>query len=289
MNRLFMKKIFLLVFSIFLLSCRAETIIENKPTKALLIETKQELTSIANTGSSLEKMQYIEKLADQSPKFHKYCWNNAEDLGGCFIASSMMMVGYNNSQNVLAYFHKVAAQAEDSGIVYRLKVQDLTTNKILLDKKFSYSSELEGYEKNYKKLDDIEAVYNLNSSQIKKDLENFLVEPTLFTFQYVPYVKEVAKISIGFSVTQVSATFGVNPPQKVMALKNLVIKEQNKLLFKQNYSGGSFCTECVYPFFLLEPLVQIELPSKQKILVFGLLAYDVLSPNTLFFQVVGIP
>ena len=89
------------VFSIIFLSCRAETIIENKPTKALLIETKQELTSIANTGSSLEKMQYIEKLADQSPKFHKYCWNNAEDLGGCFIASSMMMVGYNNSQNVL--------------------------------------------------------------------------------------------------------------------------------------------------------------------------------------------
>ena len=304
-----MKNIIFFLFSFFLLGCKAESAAENNAINALNTEAKQELSademgrSLKNAlnteakqelsademGRSLKKMQYIEKLADRSTKLHKYCWSNVEELGGCFIASSMMIVGYNGSQNLLAYFHKVAAQAENSGIVYRLKVQDMTTNKILLDKKFSYTIDSEGYEKSYEKLNNIEIAYQMNGSEIQKVLEKFLMRPAEFSFEYLPYVKETAKINIGFSVTKASIAFGVNPPEDVTTLKNLVIKQGNKLFFKQNYSGGSFCPDCIYPFFLLEPLVQINLPSNQKVLVLGLLAYDVLSPNTLFFQLIGIP
>ena len=88
---------------------------------------------------------------------------------------------------------------------------------------------------------------------------------------------------------KVLSSFGYDKPQKVESLNNLVIKKKDKLFFKQNYTYGNFCKECTSPFFLLDPLTIIEIGSTgQKILIVGLLAYSFHSPNTLFFQMIGI-
>lgn len=239
------------------------------------------------SDSSLKKLNYLEELANKSEKFHKYCWDNPKELGGCFRASSIMIIGYNQSRNTLAYLHKVQAQAEDAGNIYRLKIQDLNSNKLLLDKKYFYSVDSKEYEDN--KLQNIEYFYNKNQTNIVELLKINNISPSIMSFKYIPFKKNDTSLFIGFSTTQSLAQFGYDKPMKVTALNNLVLKKSNKLLFKQNYTGKNFCKECTYPFFLLDPLTIIELkPSGKKILVVGLIAYDFHSPNSLFFQLIGI-
>ena len=237
--------------------------------------------------TSLKKMTYIEDLANKSNKFHSYCWSDYKELDGCFRASSIMFVGYDQSNNILAYLNKIEAQAEDSGIVYRLKIQNLTTNEILLDQKFYYDEDSKKYEN--KKINNIELFYKYKKIDIVRILQKFNVQYSIFSFKYLPYNKNYQSIFLGFSTTQSLATFGYNEPQKVLSLNKLIIKKNNKLIYKQNYSKGQFCSECIYPFFLLEPLTIIELGSTgKKLLVIDLLAYDFHSPNTLFFQLIEI-
>ena len=239
------------------------------------------------SDSSLKKLNYLEKLANESEKFHKYCWYNLEELNGCFRASSIMIIGYNQSRNTLAYLQKVQAQVEDAGNIYRLKIQDLNSNKLLLDKKYFYSVDSKEYED--AKLQNIEYFYNKNKNEISKILQINNISPSSFSFNYIPYKKNDSSVLIGFSTTQSLVQFGYDKPIKVTALNNLVLKKSNKLFFKQNYTGKNFCQECTYPFFLLDPLTIIELkPSSKKILVIGLIAYDFHSPNSLFFQLIGI-
>ena len=97
-------------------------------------------------GNSLERMNQIEDLANKSVKFLPYCWDNRKDLNGCFRVSSMMFVAYDQNNNNLAYLHLIEGQSEDSGLIYRLKIQNLSTNKIILDKKFYYEVDSKEYE-----------------------------------------------------------------------------------------------------------------------------------------------
>lgn len=271
-------KILLYIFSFFILStCFA----------ANYNTDKSSLSNQYVSDNSLKKLSYLEDLANKSGKFHDYCWENQKELGGCFRASSIMILGYNQNKNTLAYLHKVQAQAEDAGNIYRLKIQDLNSNKLLLDKKYFYSVDSKEYED--VKLQDIEYFYKKNKSEIYSILIKNNVSPSSFSFNYVPYKKSDESFSMGFSTTQSLATFGYEPPIKVTALNNLVLKKANKVFFKQNYTGKNFCQECTFPFFLLEPLTIIELKeNKKRILVVGLVAYDFHSPNSLFFQLIGI-
>ena len=139
------------------------------------------------------------------------------------------------------------------------------------------------------KLQNIEYFYNKNKNEISKILQINNISPSSFSFNYIPYKKNDSSLLIGFSTTQSLVQFGYDKPIKVTALNNLVLKKSNKLFFKQNYTGKNFCQECTYPFFLLDPLTIIELkPSSKKMLVIGLIAYDFHSPNSLFFQLIGI-
>lgn len=271
-------KMILYIFSFFIFStyCAANSISTNSPFSSPYI-----------VDSSLKKLSYLEDLANKSEKFHSYCWNNQKELGGCFRTSSIMIIGYNQNRNTLAYLHKVQAQAENAGNIYRLKIQDLNSNKLLLDKKFFYSVDSKEYEDS--KFQDIEYFYKRNKEQIYKNLAKNNISPSNFSFNYIPYKKSDPSFFLGFSTTQSLAAFGYENPIKVTALNNLVLKKSNKVFFKQNYTGKNFCQECTYPFFLLEPLTIIELKqNKKKILVIGLIAYDFHSPNSLFFQLIGI-
>lgn len=238
-------------------------------------------------GRNLERIKYIENLANKSKKFQDYCWHDYVELGGCFRPSSMMIIGYNHKKNILAYLQQVPAQEEVSGNIYRLKIQNLNSNVIMMDEKFEYKVDSKEYEN--KRLLNIDYFYDENKEEITKLLKNFEISVVSFTFNYIPYDKKYFSFFLGFSTTENLVKFGFENPIKVKILKNLVIKKSDKLIFKQNYSDKKICSECVYPFFLLEPLVVIELDGmKQKILILGLLAYDFHSPNTLFFQLIGI-
>ena len=238
-------------------------------------------------GRNLEKIGYIESLANKSKKFKDYCWYDYVDLGDCFRSSSMMIVGYSKKKNILAYLQKVPAQEEDSSNIYRLKVHNLNNNVMMMDKKFKYKVDSKEYED--KRLLNIEYFYGKNKSEIGILLKDFDISITSFTFNYLPYDKKDPSFFLGFSTKENLVKFGFENPIKVKILKNLVIKKSNKLIFKQNYSDKEFCRECIYPFFLLEPLTVIELDGgNQKVLIVGLLAYDFHSPNTLFFQLIGI-
>lgn len=238
-------------------------------------------------GNSLERMNQIEDLANKSVKFLPYCWDNRKDLNGCFRVSSMMFVAYDQNNNNLAYLHLIEGQSEDSGLIYRLKIQNLSTNKIILDKKFYYEVDSKEYEN--KDLKNINYFYKYKESEIGSILEKYNLKPENFLFKYLPYYGNNSSLFFGFSTTKMWAKFGYDLPEKVLSLNNLIVKKNNILIFRQNYSKGSFCSECIYPFFLLEPLAIVELSkSGQRIIIFGLLAYDFHSPNTLFFQVVGV-
>lgn len=267
--------LFILLGILFSSICTADSNTEN-------INTSKQIV-----GKSLEKLKYVESLANKSNKFHEYCWSNYNELDGCFRMSSIMLVGYDSNKKRLAYLQKVEAQAEDAGNIYRLKVQSLNDNKILLNKKFHYNVDSSEYED--VRLFDIEYFYKNKENEIKTILREYDIQSSVFSFKYLPYSKNGNSFSLGFSTTKKMVEFGYNPPKEVIVLNNLIIKKKNKLFFKQNYSNNSFCNECIYPFFLLEPLSVIELgASGQRVLVVGLLAYDFHGPNTLFFQLIGI-
>lgn len=98
-----------------------------------------------------------------------------------------MFVGYDQSNNILAYLNKIEAQAEDSGIVYRLKIQNLTTNEILLDQKFYYDEDSKKYEN--KKINNIELFYKYKKIDIVRILQKFNVQSSIFSFKYLSYNK----------------------------------------------------------------------------------------------------
>jgi len=249
--------------------------------------TKNDEGSKQIVGNSLEKLNQIEDLANKSAKFLPYCWGNRKELNGCFRASSVMFIGYDKNDNNLAYLYLVEGQSEDSGLIYRLKIQNLSTNKILLDRKFFYEVDSKEYEN--KELKNINYFYRYKENEIRNIIKKYDLIPSVFSFKYLPYYDNNSSLFFGFSTIKTWVKFGYSPPEKILSLNNLIIKKNNNLIFKQNYSKGGFCPECIYPFFLLEPLTIVEISSSgQRIIIFGLLAYDFHSPNTLFFQVVGV-
>ena len=88
---------------------------------------------------------------------------------------------------VIIFWNKIEAQAEDSGIVYRLKIQNLTTNEILLDQKFYYDEDSKKYEN--KKINNIELFYKYKKIDIVRILQKFNVQSSIFSFKYLPYNK----------------------------------------------------------------------------------------------------
>ena len=238
-------------------------------------------------GHSLENMSYLENLSNQSVKFHQYCWDDPKSIGGCFLVSSILLVDYNEKNNNIAYLQKIEPQSEDSSLVYQLVIQNLKNNKIVLNRKFSYNVDSEEYaDEEFK---NINLFFKLKETDINNILKNYNLKSSNFSFRYLSYSENKFLFSLNFSTVKVLSSFGYDKPQKVESLNNLVIKKKDKLFFKQNYTYGNFCKECTSPFFLLDPLTIIEIGSTgQKILIVGLLAYSFHSPNTLFFQMIGI-
>ena len=103
----------------------------------------------------------------------------------------------------------------------------------------------------------------------------------------MPYIKDESLVFLGVSTVKKDVQFGYDS-SKVDILNNVIVKKNGKLIFKQNYSSGVFCKECIYPIFNIDPLTIIQLPNNKRVLVIALLSYDFHSPKTLQYQFIGI-
>ncbi len=102
------------VFSIIFLSCRAETIIENKPTQYIEQNNKTFLSADFVSG--------ILASAKSSKRMQSECFPNYKD---CFIESKLKILGLNSNKHLLAYVQEFAKTTEDNRIYFRLRIQDL--------------------------------------------------------------------------------------------------------------------------------------------------------------------
>lgn len=261
-----MKKLF---FIFFILIC------------SLSYSKEHKSNDISNIDYSLKSMIKLDEFVNTSVKFKKYCWERPQEISGCFRNSSIMLLGYNN--NSFAYLYRIEPQSEDMGVIYKIKVQNFVTNQVLLDEKF-----LNVMESNYLNKDkDLISIYLKNKDQIVKKIQKYKISISKFSVKYIPYNNDNTFVFLGVSTVKKDVQFGYDY-SKVDILNNLIAKKSGKLIFKQNYSTGSFCKECVYPFFNMDPLVIIQLPNNKKLLAIALLSYDFHSPLTLQYQFIGI-